>query len=140
MNAPLSKGILRMEHATDPRTVLLKALGDLSNIEIFNNQLLIAIYERPEKTAGGLYLADQTRNEDRYQGKVGLVVKIGPLAFQNDERNDFRGQSVEVGDWVGYRVQDGWSLIVNGPQGKVFCRMLEDVHVRLRIDAPDAIY
>lgn len=131
---------LRMVHAEDPKQKLREAVGDLSGIEVMHNQILVAIYLRPEKTAGGLILADVTRNEDRYQGKVGLVLKMGPLAFQDDARNDFKGQRVEIGDWIGYRVQDGWSLVVNGPDGKVDCRMLEDVHIKLRLDGPDEIY
>jgi co-chaperonin GroES (HSP10) len=129
-----------MEHVTDPREELIASVGDIDALELYNNQILVAIYKRPEKTAGGLYLADKTRDEDVYQGKVGLVIKKGPLAFQNDSRNDFQGQDVEVGDWIAYRVQDGWSLGVNGPNGKVPCRMLEDVHVRMRIKSPDEIY
>lgn len=138
--AAARKRIYRMEHAGDPRAELLAAVGDMSGKRVFHNQILVAIYQRPEKTAGGIYLADSTRNEDRFQGKVGLVIAKGPLAFENDGRNDFRGQNVEIGDWVGYRVQDGWSLIINGPNGAVDCRMLEDVSVKLRLDSPDEIY
>lgn len=134
------KRVLRMAHAQDPRAELVESVGDLSGVEVMHNQILVAIYKRPEKTAGGIILSDKTRGEDVYQGKVGLVVKKGPLAFEDDARNDFRGQNVNIGDWVGYRVQDGWSLIVNGPNGAVDCRMLEDVHIKLRVVSPDEIY
>ncbi|HQU24996.1 MAG TPA: hypothetical protein PKX13_12025 [Acidiphilium sp.] len=137
---PLPKRIMRMTHGVDPRGELMKSMGDLDGIDVMHNQILVAIYKRPEKTAGGIFLSDKTRGEDVYQGKVGLVVKKGPLAFVDDGRNDFRGQDVEVGDWVGYRIQDGWSLIVNGPDGPVNCRMLEDVHIKLRVSSPDEIY
>ncbi len=64
-----------MEHEVDPKEKLLKDLGDLSEVEIFNNQLLVAVYLRPEKTKSGFYLPDQNRAEDQFQSKVGLLVK-----------------------------------------------------------------
>jgi len=131
---------LRMEHDHDPRKELEARVGKVDHLTLYNNQILVAIYERPEKTKGGLYLPDSVRKEDLYQGKVGLVLKKGPLAFVDDARNDFRGQNVEVGDWIAYRVQDGWSLVINGPGGAVACRMLEDVQVRLGLGSPDDVY
>ena len=38
---------MRMEHAEDPAQKLLEELGDLSTVEVFNNQLLVAVYIRP---------------------------------------------------------------------------------------------
>ena len=126
---------LKMVHAVDPREELMAALGDLSDIKIFNNYILVAVYKRPERLASGLFISDVTRKEDDYQGKVGLVVKKGPLAFEDDDRTSFRGQNVDVGDWIAFRVSDGWSLEVNG----VMCRMLQDIQIRLRLPAPDVI-
>ena len=62
---------MRMEHDTDPAEMIRKEMGNISDIEIFHNQVLVAIYIRPEKTKSGLYLSAQTREEDKYQGKVG---------------------------------------------------------------------
>jgi len=59
-----------MEHATDPKQKLLDDIGDISAFEIFNNQILIAIYVRPQKTKSGILLPDQMRDEDKIQGKV----------------------------------------------------------------------
>ena len=73
---------MRMSHGVDPAKVLTDELGNLDDIEIFNNQLLIATYVRPEQTASGLFLPGQTRDEDKHQGKVGLVVKKGPEALK----------------------------------------------------------
>lgn len=131
---------LRMAHTHDPRDELLQKLGSVDHINVFHNQILVAIYIRPEKTKGGVFLADKTRGEDQYQGKVGLVLKKGPLAFCDDAQNKFEGQNVEIGDWIGYRIQDGWSLGVAGAGGQIQCRMLEDVHIRLKLTHPDDIY
>jgi co-chaperonin GroES (HSP10) len=127
---------MKMVHAEDPREILRREIGDLSKIKVFNNWVLVAVYNRPEQTKGGLYLPDVVRKEDEYQGKVGLVVKKGPLAFKDDDKTAFAGQDVEIGDWVAFRVSDGWSLKVKG----VLCRMLQDVQIRLSSEEPDDIF
>lgn len=127
---------MTMEHDEDPKQKLLDALGDISNIEIFNTQALVAVYIRPQKTKSGLYLADQTINEDRYQGKVGLLVKMGPHAFQDDSGEWFNQTSFKLHDWLVYRPSDGWSITVNG----VLCRMLSDTQIKMRVPSPDAVW
>ncbi len=109
----------------------------LPGLDIFHNQILIGIYMRGsvKELAGGkqLYLPDKVVDEDQWQGKVGVVLKVGPMAFKNDARNDFAGQSVAEGDWIVFRVSDGFPLDING----VHCRLLEDIHVKGRIVSPD---
>jgi co-chaperonin GroES (HSP10) len=112
------------------------SIEDVSKIEVMHNQILVGIYIRPEKTSGGIYLTEKTLDEDRWQGKVGLVLKAGPMAFQNEGNTDFHGQSVNEGDWVIYRVSDGLSIDVNG----VHCRLIEDVHIKGRVADPSVIY
>ena len=125
-----------MKHAVDPREAILKDVGGLSSVEIFNNQILVAIYIRPEKTSGGVLLPNQTRDEDKWQGKMGLVLKKGPSAFVDESQNWFNGVDVAVGDWVFFRPSDGWGLEVNG----VLCRLLDDTVIRGRTPGPDMIW
>jgi co-chaperonin GroES (HSP10) len=125
-----------MEHATDPKQKLLDDIGDLSALEIFNNQILIAIYIRPNKTKSGIYLSDQSREEDKVQGKVGLVVKKGPAAFVDETSEWFKDITVDVGDWVVIRPSDGWAITVNN----VLCRIVDDTAVRGKVDAPDRVW
>lgn len=114
---------------------ILAAVGDLDKVEVMHNQILVGIYMRGDKV-GNIYLPDQTRDEDRWQGKVGLVLKKGPLAFVSDGAADFKGQDVNDGDWVIYRVSDGFPIDVNGAH----CRLLEDVHIKGRVADPSVIY
>jgi hypothetical protein len=58
-----------MQHDTDPANSLKKDLGDLSKVEVFNNQLLVAVYIRPQKTKSGIILTDKTTDEDRFQNQ-----------------------------------------------------------------------
>lgn len=125
-----------MQHKVDPKEHLLSEIGDTSNVEVFNNQVLVAIYKRPERTASGIFLTDANRDEDRYQSKVGLIIKMGDAAFADDGGQWFAGATFEAGDWVVFKPSDGWSINVHG----VDCRMLEDVNTRARIQHPDQVW
>ena len=118
---------------------LLKDLGPTDDIEIFNNQILCAVYIRPQKTASGLYLTSQTTDEDRHQSKVGLIVKMGPKAFADTSGEWFEGNTFSKGDWVVFRPSDGWAVTIN-PATKVLCRVIDDVNVRARVRHPDQVW
>lgn len=133
-------GKLTVVPTDERKRELLDKLGDISGVSLMHNNILIATYIRSsvKKLAGGfeLHLADKTTDEDRYQGKVGLVVAKGPLAFVDDKDNAFHGQNVEIGDWVYYRSSDGWQMSVNGNH----CRLLQDVMIRGKVANPDIVY
>jgi hypothetical protein len=125
-----------MQHEVDPAKVILDEIGDTSKVEVFNNQLLVAVYIRPEKTRSGLLLPGQTRDEDKFQSKVGLVLKKGPSAFQDTSGEWFQDIDIDVNEWIIMRSSDGWSITVNG----VLCRMIDDMNVRGRVDHPDRVW
>ena len=136
------------EHTEDPKKLLLDRVGNVNDIELFNNQILVAIYVRPEKTRGGIIITDRTRKEDWYQCKIGLIIKMGPSAFVPDGQW-FEGTTFNVGDWVVYRPSDGWALTIfnkdypvkgAGDDGNVLCRILDDVSVRGRVPHPDRVW
>jgi co-chaperonin GroES (HSP10) len=131
-----------MKHAADPRQEILSSVGDLSEIEIFHNQLLVAIYIRPEMTAGGVIISGKTRDEDKWQGKVGLVLKKGNSAFVDDSKQWFDGINVDVGDWVVFRPSDGWGITINNlkDNSDILCRLLDDTVIRGRIENPDKVW
>jgi len=122
--------------AKDPKQALFEAVGDLSDIDVFHNQILVALYIRPEMTKGGIIRPGTNVVEDEYQGKVGLVVKIGPTAFVSSETTNFMNQKVNIGDWLIYRIGDGWPIMVNGTA----CRVLTDRSVKMRTKTPEAIF
>jgi co-chaperonin GroES (HSP10) len=127
---------MRMQHDKDPKQALLDEIGPIDDIEIFHNQVLVAIYIRPNVTKGGIYLSDKTVDEDKYQGKVGLVIKKGADAFNDPSGKWFNGVKIALHDWVVFRPSDGWQITVHG---KV-CRILDDTDVRGRIPAPDVVW
>jgi len=127
---------MRMHHATDPAEAITKELGNIDDIEIFHNQVLAAIYLRPEQTIGKIIIPEQTRAEDKYQGKVGLIIKKGADAFIDDTGKWFKGVKLDIGDWIVFRPSDGWQLTVHG----ILCRILDDTDIRGRVPAPDSVW
>jgi co-chaperonin GroES (HSP10) len=127
---------MKMDHEVDPKKKLSEEIGELANVEIFNNQLLVALYIRPKKTKSGIILTEKTVEEDIYQSKVGLVVKKGPAAFIDPRGEWFNGVDIQVGDWVVFRPSDGWSINVNN----VPCRIIDDMNIRGRINDPDNVW
>jgi len=41
---------MNMTHEVDPKKVLLDALGDIDDYKVFHNEIVVAVYIRPEKT------------------------------------------------------------------------------------------
>lgn len=126
---------MAMQHAEDPREVLTKALGDISSVGVFHNKVLVAIYVRPKVTKSGIHLTDATTDEDKTQGKVGLIVKMGDRAFEPDTKWSWP-DDIGLGDWVFFRASDGWAINVHGTS----CRVLDDVDIKGRIESPDQVW
>lgn len=118
--------------ATDPKGAIIKFIGDLSTFEVMGDRVLVGIYMRPERTKGGIIRPNTNKEEDVWQGKVGLVLKLGPNAFINPDDGSRYEQRVEEGDWVVFKVGDGWQLEVN----KMPCRMIKDTNFIARIQDP----
>ena len=133
----------------DPRRAILEKLGDISNIEIAQNEVLLAIYMRPEKTAGGIVMPHQNLKEDRYQGKCGLVVKIGAacrFVRKNTDSDVEYGLDIHLHDWVVVRPSSTWALDINSDvdglqiQDFVACRLVYDDQIRMRVADPRVIW
>jgi len=121
----------------NPKAEMLKAIGDLSGFELAGARVLVWPFIRSRKTKSGIYLTDKSVKEDLYQGAVGYVLKVGPLAFQDDaaQNINFAGFSCKEGDWVTFSPGEGKRLQVNG----VDCRLFEDSLIQAKVSDPDTI-
>lgn len=132
----MQKKALLMVHTADPKQAIWDNVSEhLNGIQVMGADVLLGIYVRPDKTAGGIILSDKTRGEDVYQGKVAMVLKLGPLAFQEDAANKFPVKP-QVGDWVTVRVGDTFQLQI----GDQPCRLADENDIRLVVERPDVIY
>lgn len=128
--------VVELSRAVDQKQELIRSIGDIDEFDIMSNRVLVATYIEPEKTVGGIILPQSRTNESKFQGKIGLVMKKGPLAFKDDEATRFYGQDIKIHSWVFYRPSDGWHFLFKG----VDCRMIEDVHIMGVIPHPDYIW
>lgn len=107
----------------DARAEIISCVGDLSNVELWGTQLIVAPYvhsgllrgrddgdaqvsiadlcERYRNGSG--LLASRMSTESIYQGKVNLILKIGTEVDVEDPR--YGDTPLRVGDWV-YTLQE----------------------------------
>jgi co-chaperonin GroES (HSP10) len=130
----------------DARTVLVDAIGkdNIENFEPFHNLILIATYVRSDKTQGGIIIGgDRTRAEDRFQGKIGLVLKVGPTAFKGKTPESFGGVTVKPGEWIMYKASDAHEFFFvdeDRPLDGSSARLIEDTLVMGRVADPERIF
>lgn len=148
---PLPKVNVGFDEEQAVKDFIFTSLGDLSDITFLFNEVLVAKYIR-EKVSDSLVASHETELLDRFEGVVGLVLKIGPTAFQDDSRTRFPWEAwiggglvekegqvpIRVGDWVMYRASDGWdkNVQIRGSYTTVRCRVLQDAHLRARVKFP----
>lgn len=139
-----------IHHERDPKDVILEQIGELPDGIVQFSRILVAIYVRPimadekgdRRTQGGIILpgerVEKEKQEDHYQGKVGLIVAVGEQAYEDDDANNVRFHGVKngVGDWVWFRPSDGLGCEVNG----VSCRILQEGHIIGRLPHPDVVW
>jgi hypothetical protein len=130
--------LMTMVHVTDPAEEVMDRIGDLSEVVVPFNKILVGIYMRPDKTKSGLHLPDQYRTEDLWQGKSGVILKKGPMAFVDDDRVKFNGLNPEVGEWIAFRPSNGLKLDIRHKDGH--CILLTDTQVELVIPSPDFVF
>lgn len=138
INSLPSRVMVAFSEEDDEKEKAYDALGDLSDIEFAFNDVLVLKYIRTSLSEH-LQAAAETQREDRWQGSIGLVLKVGPRAFVDDEQNKFYGFSVERGDWVMYRNTDGWDRGIQELYGLhrfADCRIIQDAHIRAKVKYP----
>jgi len=78
-------------------------------------KILISIPEHEVKTDGGVYLPDKFKTSEETASIVGLVLKIGPLAYHDQDKFP-TGPFCEEGDFVIFRSYSGTRLRVKGKE------------------------
>jgi len=123
--------------AKDPKRAIFDRLAPaLKTIpRLYGNRVLLATYIRPEKTAGGIYRPTSDIEEDRYQGKAGLILRIGEQAFENDETYKW-GVRPCVGDWVFFWPSDSREIGLAG----LSCRVIRDFQIAGPTTDPMLLY
>lgn len=113
----------------------LSELGEFDG-EVLHSQVLCMTYTQPAKTSGGILLPNSAIQEDRFQGKIALVIAMGPGAFKDDAVAQFHGVTIQPHDWVLVRPSDGMEMFYNG----CTLRLFQDVDIRMRIADPSQFW
>jgi co-chaperonin GroES (HSP10) len=111
------------------------SFSDFEECTVLNNQVVMAIYSEPTTSKGGIIVPEERRKESEYQGKTGLIIAMGPLAYEEDGQW-WRGKKPKLGDWIVIRASDGWRLDLYGVQ----CRQFDDTLTRLIVPHPEAVW
>jgi hypothetical protein len=128
--------IEQISQASDPMAAILKAVGDIGKVNVGSDLVLLGTYIRNEKTSGGIIRPTENVKEDEFQGKVGLVLKSGPMAYADWEGADTVGQFAVPHIWVVYAIKDAWPVQINGTA----CRFIPYDKIRAQIPDPSMVF
>ena len=105
-------------------------------------RVLIAPFNPPKKSKGGILLNQKTLEEDVIQTNVGYVLRMGPLAYADKERYP-TGPRCEEKQWVIFARYAGSRFRLNDEKRAAFgseVRILNDDEILGTILDPDDIY
>ena len=105
-------------------------------------RVLIAPFNPPKKSKGGILLNQKTLEEDAIQTNVGYVLRMGPLAYADKERYP-TGPWCEEKQWVIFARYAGSRFRLNDEKRAAFgseVRILNDDEILGTIIDPDDIY
>ena len=105
-------------------------------------RVLIAPFNPPKKSKGGILLNQKTLEEDAIQTNVGYVLRMGPLAYAAKERYP-TGPWCEEKQWVIFARYAGSRFRLNDEKRAAFgseVRILNDDEILGTILDPDDIY
>ena len=144
---------LRLQHEIDPaQEIIAETSGLLSSFKIRPYDVMLVMYQRgliagEKRLRSGLFLANNatgTVREDTFQGKVGLVMKVGSLAFTDEDDHKWAGFTPKVGDWVAISVADSqFGFEISPAPGKTEgrkIRIVDENFIRMIVQEPDVIW
>lgn len=145
--------LAKLDNPEQQKTQILETLGDLDQYQLLDDECLIAVYAESnvlsritDATGKTVELVgtDSRTTESRYQGKVGLLVKIGPTAFTyHNNGQAYAGVRPEVGDWVVSHASDGREIWLRGIDSHapwVTCRRIKWDRIVMRVTDPRVVH
>ena len=119
-----------------PKDALLDSVGNIDGFVLLDRRVLVATYVPGEYVGNSKLILRTDRNldEGRFQGKVGIVLKVGDLMPAD--------MPYREGDWVMYRASDGFEMFFVRPDGAsgTPCRVLAGESVIAKLEDPGMVY
>ena len=99
--------------------LLEEEIAKYDGVDPVGYQLLIRVYvPKKIKQLGNILLPDESINklnqDAKFTNLTGLVVKIAPGVYKDQERYKYTGPYCQVGDWVQFARASGHSFAHNG--------------------------
>ena len=133
----IAKSVGTNGHAVDfvPVCDPMQPLAEKTGVRVFGPDYLLAIFDRAgQKTSSNIYVPNGYI-EDRVQGKVGLVIGIGPLCKGEEYLEWFGGHPPKLGDWVISSIREGISYLL----GDQPVKSIEYKYIRMASGRPDIV-
>ena len=124
----------RIKQVEKEKEVRKKPLEKMSLPKPTGWRILVLPYKAKEKTKGGIILSDKTVTESQIATNCGLVMDIGPDAY-NDEDKFPNGPWCKKKDWVLFARYAGSRIYIDG--GEI--RVLNDDEILGTIEDPEDI-
>ena len=118
----------------EKKKVKKKPLEEMSLPKPTGWRILVLPYKAKEKTKGGIILSDKTVTESQIATNCGLVLDIGPDAY-NDKDKFPNGPWCKKKDWVLFARYAGSRIYIDG--GEI--RVLNDDEILGTIEDPEDI-
>ena len=129
--------VLTYVEGQDPKEVVLSKLKEaIGKIEVYGDRVLVATAPAREASKGGVLFTQKAKDENRFQAKSGLILKMGEDAFKYNGRYEAKGPHPEVGDWVFYRTSDSMECGILGSS----CRIILSDLIMGKVSDPDLIW
>ena len=97
-------------------------------------RIIVLPYKAKEKTKGGIILSDKTVAESQIATNCGLVMEVGPDAYQDEDKFP-NGPWCKRKDWVLFARYAGSRINIDGGE----LRILNDDEILGTIDDPEDI-
>ena len=99
--------------------------GNFSGKHPLNDYVSILFDRAPEKTEGGIFLSDDTKENNTYASEAGVLIEAGDGAFKwsADRQRPFEGRKPGPGDRVYFERYAG--AVIHGEDGLEY-RLMED--------------
>lgn len=140
----LISSAVQIREQEDPAVTIRLCVKDLiDDIRIGGQDVLVGVYvpAKDARSSGGIILPDGSREEYRWQGVTGLILKLGPFAYKTEKTTDWfcdeDGNSAppKIGDWVMFDVKDTHAFLLS----KQPCRFVPCQYVRGIVSRPDLV-
>jgi len=119
--------VIDYNEGEDPQQVVLdRILPLIEGLHLYRNEVLVVTAPNRAKSKGGIIFVDKTQREQRFQGKIGLVVALGEIAFNDKDIWPNEETRPVVGTWVFFRTADTSECAIGGYS----CRFIDDDKIR----------